>query len=231
MADELVRYEQADSVAVITMDDGKVNALSPELIAQIDAAVDRAEKDAKAMVLGGRKDRFSAGFDLRVMMSGPQNAAELLKAGGALFLRLYELSKPLVIACTGHALAGGVLLAATGDTRIGVRGDYKLGLNEVQKGMPVPTLAHELARDRLDPRELTASVVQAKIYNPDEAAAAGWLDRVVEEAELADAALAEAKRLAQLPGGAYGMSKKSLRKNTIERIRTGFAAEIAQLGG
>ena len=231
MADSLVRYEQADSVAIVTMDDGKVNALSPALIAELETTFDRAEKQAKAVVLTGRKDRFSAGFDLRVLMSGPKPATELLTAGGALFLRLYELSKPLVIACTGHALAGGVLLAATGDTRIGARGDYKLGLNEVQKGMPVPTLAFELARDRLDPREITASVVQAKIYNPDEAASAGWLDRVVDEAELADAALAEAKRLAQMPGGAYGMSKKSLRAGTIERIRSGFAKEIAQLGG
>ncbi len=231
MSDQIVRYDQEGSVGVVTMDDGKVNALSPTMIEQLDSAFDQAEKDAKAVVLTGRKDRFSAGFDLRVLMSGPQNAAALLTAGGALFLRLYNLSKPLVIACNGHALAGGVLLAATGDTRIGARGDYKLGLNEVQKGMPVPTLAFEFARDRLDPRELTASVVQARIYNPDEAAKVGWLDRAVDEDALASEAMAEATRLAGLPGHAYGLSKQSLRKDTIERIRVGFAAEIAQLGG
>jgi len=230
MSEQIVSYEQVDSVAVITMDDGKVNALSPALIEQVDAAFDRAEKDAKAVVLTGRKDRFSAGFDLRVLMSGPKAAGALLKAGGDLLLRLYAYPKPLVIACNGHALAGGILLCATGDTRIGARGEYKLGLNEVQKGMPVPTLAHELARDRLDPRELTKSVVQARIYNPEEAAVAGWLDSTVDEAELADAALAEATRLSKLPGHAYGESKRSLRKQTIEYIETSFAKQIAALG-
>lgn len=224
---EIVGFELRDDVALVTMDDGKANALSHEMLDQLGAAFDRAEKEAKAVVLSGREGKFSAGFDLRVMMSGPQAAVELVMKGGELLLRLYELGMPLVIACTGHALAGGVLLVATGDTRIGAIGPFKLGLNEVQVGMPVPVLAHEFARDRLDPRELFAAVAMAKIYAPEEATVAGWLDRAVPAEELADAAMAEATRLARLPQAAYAMSKRSLRKPTLQYIRDNMESNLA----
>ena len=213
----LVTYEKRDSVACITLDDGKVNALSPTLIAQLESALDQAA-EAKAVVLAGRPGRFSAGFDLRVMMSGPKAAADLVRAGARLLMRLYGLPQPLVVACTGHALAGGALLLATGDTRIGISGDFKIGLNEVQNGMPVPILAHELARDRLDPRELVASVLQARIYDPAGALRAGWMDRLVEPDELQSTAMTEAKKLAKLAGRAYAMTKASLRRQTIEHV-------------
>ncbi len=226
----IVTTKTHGDVAVITMDDGKANALSPTMLTQLGAAFDGAES-AKAVVLAGRPGRFCAGFDLRIMMSGPAAAKALVVEGGELLMRLYELPTPLVIACTGHALAGGVLLVATGDTRIGINGDFKLGLNEVQKGMPVPILAHEMARDRLVPGELFASVVQAKIYDPTEAVTAGWLDRSVDPAELEAVALAEAARLATLPSHAYAMSKRSLRRQTIEFIRESMDRNIAEMTG
>lgn len=226
---DIVTIETHGDVAVITMDDGKANALSPTMLAQLGAAFDTATKSAKAIVLAGRPGKFCAGFDLRIMMSGPDAAKALVVEGGALLMRLYELRLPLVIACSGHALAGGVLLAATGDTRIGINGDFKLGLNEVAKGMPVPILAHEMARDRLLASELFASVVQAKIYNPTEAVAAGWLDRSVEPSELAAEALAEATRLAKLPGHAYAMSKRSLRHQTITYVRESMDSNVSDM--
>jgi len=224
-----VQYEQRGSVGVITMDDGKANALAHDMIEQLGAAFDRAEKEAKAIVLAGREGKFCAGFDLRVMMSGPKAATDLVMFGGELLLRLYELGKPLVVACTGHALAGGALLAATGDTRIGATGPFKIGLNEVQVGMPVPVLAHEFARDRLAPSELVASVLQARIYDPDAAVRAGWLDRAVAPEALADEALQEAERLGKLPGTAYAMTKRSLRRQTTTYIREQMAANLAEL--
>src|SRR5690606_35275794 len=112
------------------------------------AALDRAEREAKAVVVLGRPGRFSAGFDLKVMMSSPDAARALVLEGGALLLRVLELPLPVVTASTGHAIAGGLLLLATGDVRLGAGGDFKLGLNEVANGMPVPIFAHELARMR-----------------------------------------------------------------------------------
>src|SRR5262249_53558485 len=133
----------------------KANALSKQMIEALGEALGRAHHEASAIVLAGRPERFCAGFDLRVMMRGPDAAVELLRGGSELLLRLYECSLPLVIACTGHALAGGALVVLTGDYRVGAAGAFKIGLNEVSIGLPVPVLAMELARDRLLPSELT----------------------------------------------------------------------------
>src|SRR5262245_39765802 len=143
------------------MDDGKANALSVAMIDALIGALDRAEKEAKALVLAGRPERFCAGFDLKVMMAGFDQAAALLKHGSELLMRLYAAKVPLVIACTGHALAGGALVVLTGDWRIGAQGAFKIGLNEVSIGMPVPVLAMELARDRL----ITHEVPRAKLID------------------------------------------------------------------
>ncbi len=231
MESSIVQYSLEGSVAIITMDDGKANALSPTMIEAIGAAFDTAEKDAKAVVLAGRPGRFCAGFDLKFMMTGPDAAINMINLGGELFMRLYNFPKPIVMAVTGHAMAGGILLAATGDTRIGARGDFKLGLNEVANSMPVPVLAHELARDRLTAKELLAAVAHAKIYNPESAVEAGWLDRAVEGESLATEAMAEATRLGALPSYAYATSKQSLRKQTIDYIRSTMSANLAALTG
>ena len=231
MESSIVQYAQEGSVAVITMDDGKANALSPTMLEAIGSAFDKAEKDAKAVVLAGRPGRFCAGFDLKIMVTGPDAAMSMIMQGGELFLRLYEFPKPIVMAVTGHALAGGVLLAATGDIRIGVLGEFKLGLNEVQNNMPVPVLAHELARDRLTAKELLPAVAHAKIYNPESAVEAGWLDRAVEGENLASEAMATATKLSALPSFAYATSKKSLRTQTIEYVRSTMDANLAALTG
>lgn len=229
MPSEIVSYTEADGIATVAMDDGKANALSTDMIEQLDAALDRAEAGARAVVLLGREGKFCAGFDLRAMMAGPDAARALVERGGELLLRLYGLPLPVVVACTGHALAGGALLAGTGDSRIGAQGAFKIGLNEVQNGMPVPILAHEIARDRLLPTELFASVVQAKIYDPEGAVRAGWLDRVVAPEQVAAEAQADATRLAGLSKAAYAASKRSLRRDTIERIRTSLQANLDEL--
>ena len=226
---EHVNIEMRGKIAVITMDDGKANALSPGLIAELNAAFDRATDEARAVVLTGRPGKFCAGFDLRVMMSGPDAVKSLVVSGGELFMRIYEHPQPVVVACNGHALAGGVLLAATGDTRYGIPGPYKLGLNEVSNGMPVPILAHALAEDRLDPRHLTAAVLQAKIYGPEGALTAGWLDALVPEEQLLETAVEEAKRLSKLPARAYGLTKKSLRSKTLAYVRETLAENVAIL--
>jgi enoyl-CoA hydratase len=231
MDSSLVQYAQEGSIAVITMDDGKANALSPAMLEAIGSAFDKAEKDAKAVILAGRPGRFCAGFDLKIMMTGPDAAMSMIMKGGELFLRLYEFPKPIVMAVTGHAMAGGILLAATGDIRIGARGDFKLGLNEVQNNMPVPVLAHELARDRLTAKELLPAVAHAKIYDPDAAVEAGWLDLAVEGENLASEAMATATKLGALPAFAYATSKKSLRTQTIEYIRSTMDANLAALTG
>ena len=228
MAD-LTTYTLDGSTAVITMDDGKANALSTEMIDQLTAALDRAEAEAKAIVLAGRPERFCAGFDLKVMMSGPANAVALLTKGGELLMRLYAAKVPLVIACTGHALAGGALVVLTGDLRIAAAGAYKIGLNEVSIGLPVPVLAMELARDRLVKPELDRATLMATIYDPEQAKLAGYVDAVVPGGELLARAKQEAARLGQLPSQAFRATKQRLRAATIATIRTGMKTDLDTL--
>jgi enoyl-CoA hydratase len=224
-----VSYRLEEKIAIITMDDGKANALSPGMIEALNEAFDRAENESKGVILAGRPGRFSAGFDLKVMMTGKDAAISMIVAGGKLFLRLYEFPKPIVMAVSGHAIAGGVLLAATGDWRIGARGEFKLGLNEVANGMPVPILAHELARDRLLTSELMPAVAHAKIYDPEDAARAGWLDQVEDGDKLAGAAMEVIGKLSALPSTAYVATKRSLRRQTIAHIRDTMDGNIAEM--
>jgi enoyl-CoA hydratase len=226
MSESPVRYTVTDSVAVITMDDGKANALSTAMITDLLAALDRAVAEASAVVLTGRADRFCAGFDLRVMMSGPEQAIALLQHGSTLLLRLFELPIPLVIAATGHALAGGALVVLTGDVRFAADGAYKHGLNEVAIGLPVPLLAMELARARLSSAELTRATLLAQIYSPTEAQHAGYVDHVVSAVELPTVAHAEAKRLGALPRAAFAGTKDRLRGAIAALIRAGFADDV-----
>lgn len=231
MSEEIVDYTISGSIAFITMDDGKVNALSHPMIEALHKALDRAEAEADAVVLAGRPGRFSAGFDMRVMTAGPDAVRELLTAGSELLLRIYGFPKPVVMAGTGHAIAGGVLLLATGDTRIGVRGDFKLGLNEVTNGMPVPILAHRLASDRLTRRAFVPAVLHATMYDPEGAVEAGWLDAVTSSDALLADATAEAQRLAALPAAAYALTKGSIRRESIEHIRSTLQSDLTALTG
>jgi enoyl-CoA hydratase len=225
----LLSYTLEDSVAVVRMDDGKANALSVEMIDALLEALARAEGEAKALVLAGRPERFCAGFDLRVMMSGPEQATALLLRGAELLMKLYEARLPLVIACTGHALAGGALVVLTGDLRIGAQGAFKIGLNEVAIGLPVPVLAMELARDRLAKAELSRATLMAQIYNPDEAVRAGYLDEAVPADQLLARARQEAGRLGGLAASAYRATKARLRRATIELIRSSFVSDMAEI--
>jgi enoyl-CoA hydratase len=229
MATEPLTYTLEGTTALVHMDDGKANALSDAMIAALVASLARAEKEASAIVLAGRAERFCAGFDLRVMMSGPENAKALLRRGADLLMKLYGVSLPLVVACTGHALAGGALVLLTGDVRVGAAGAYRIGLNEVSIGMPVPVLAMELARDRLVSTELGRATLEATIYDPEGAARVGYLDTVVPAGDVLARAKEEAARLTGLSRTAYAATKRRLRGKTIEHIVSSLESDMQSL--
>jgi enoyl-CoA hydratase len=229
MAGDVLTYTLEGNIAIVRMDDGKANALSEAMIDSLLEALSRAEKEAGAMVLVGRPDRFCAGFDLRVMMSSPEAAKALLTRGSDLLMRLYGAKVPLVIGCTGHALAGGALVLLTGDARIGAEGAYRIGLNEVSIGMPVPVLAMELARDRIAPAELTNATLLARIYDPTQAAKVGYLDTTAAPDAVLDLAKAEATRLAGLARSAFEATKVRLRGKTIAHIEATLADDMKSL--
>lgn len=229
MTTELVSYTLDNKTAIITMDDGKANALSVPMLDAVMAALARAEGEANAVILAGRAERFCGGFDLRVMMSGPAQAIELLKAGSKLLIALYKTPLPLIVACTGHAIAGGALVVLTGDYRIGAQGAFKIGLNELTIGLPVPALAMELARDRLSRRALHHATLGAQIYDPDGALAAGYLDAVVAPEQVMARAKTEAARLGAYGRMPYSATKQRLRGATIALIETSLEKDLAGL--
>ena len=229
MGEGNVRYEVRDSVAVMTMDDGKANALSQEMIDALHGCLNRAEHEARAVLLMGREKRLSGGFDLRVITSGPAAARTLVTAGAELMLRLYTFPRPVVVACTGHALAAGAILLLVADARIGAEGEFKIGLNEVAIQLTLPVFAMELARDRLSKRHFSAAVTQARIFDPIMAKDAGYLDATVKPEVLFDTALDHARRLAALPDPAFRATKQRERAATVKFIRETLAADMTQL--
>ena len=230
MSETLVNYSLQGTVAVIQMDDGKVNALSHAMLDQLDEALSQAEQEARAVVLTGRDGKFCAGFDLKVMGSSPTAARDLIKRGAGVFMRLYGLPIPLVIACSGHAVAGGALMVLCGDTRIASQGPFKMGLNEIAVGLPLPIVAIELARDRLSPTVLSAATLGAFIFELGDSVTAGFLDRIVPADSLLPEALEAATALGKYNPAAYRQTKERLRGLTIDYVHETLDEDLANFG-
>ena len=227
----LPTYRREGDVAVVTLDDGKANVISTAVIDALHGHLDRLESEgARALVLVGRPGRFSAGFDLSEMTAGVESMRALVVHGARWLMRLYGLGVPTVAACTGHALAAGALTLLSCDVRVGADVPAKIGLNEVAIGMALPKFAVELARERVPHHELGAATLGARIYDPAGAVAAGYLDRVVPEAELLGTALAEAERLAGLRTGAYALTKLNLRQAMIADQLANVQADLDSVG-
>ncbi len=225
----MVEYELVGAVATITMDDGKANALSPMMQRSIHDALDRAESDGAAVVLAGRLGRFSAGFDLSVIAAGGRESVEMVVGGFELAERLLTTERPVVIACTGHAMAMGAFLLLAADARIGADGPFKIAANEVAIGMTMPQTAIELMRQRLTPAAAQRSAILAEVFDPASAVTAGYLDRLVEP----DAVVATAQDVAvaatMLDPRAHAATKARLREPSIAAIRAGIDADRAWL--
>lgn len=216
---EIMTYRQEDGIAVLTMDDGKANAMAPAMSGALDAALDRADGEAKAVVIRGRPGVFCGGFDLKIIRGDDEDLkAKMRNAGMALALRLYQSPLPVVFACTGHAVAMGAVLLLAGDARIGLAGDFKVGLNETAIGLSLPQPALELARDRIAPTELTNAVILANLYTPDDAVRIGYLDQAVAAGVFDATVMATAKTLGELDRTAFTTTKRRLRQATVDRI-------------
>ncbi len=214
-------------IAVIRIDDGKANALSHAIIADAQEALRTARTEAKAVAIIGREGKFSAGFDLTTMKAGPTQARDLLKAGADFGHAMYVCPIPVVIGCTGHALAMGAIALFCADVRIGAEGPYKIGMNEVAIGMPVPRFAIELARDRLSKRHLNAAVNLARVFDPAEAVDAGYLDRTVPLADVGIDAIDTAKQLAStLHPTAFRLTREYLRGRRAEVMAAALADDL-----
>jgi enoyl-CoA hydratase len=210
--------EIKDDVARIVIDDGKVNAMSAEMLHELCARLDAARAGARATVLRGRPGIFSAGFDMPTFAGGLDASRKMVGAGMQTILRMLSHPHPIVVACTGHAYPMGAFLMLSADVRYGARGDYRIGMNEVQIGLTVPRFALELARHRLTTNGF-AQVATGALFSPEDAVSVGYLDRVVAEEELFDEVDAVATRLLSINLDSYAATKARMHASVAETIR------------
>jgi enoyl-CoA hydratase len=213
-------YTREGDIGNISLDDGKVNALGSTPIANLHLQLDRALHDGvSAVIISGRPGIFSAGFDLAELRSDAAAPDRLRLQFIDLELRIFEFERPVVIACTGHALAAGAALLLTGDRRIGVDGDFKLGFNEARIGVSISAVTVELARYRM-PMPWFESIVSGETYPPCSAQQAGLLDQVVQTtAQLMEESLNVAEALGRVPPQIFGDMRRAVRGPIADRMR------------
>lgn len=228
MTTESVHYSLQDQVATIRIDDGKRNALSPQVLGEINKALDRAESDRAIVIITGRDSVFSAGFDLNVMKRGGGNTLRMLRAGYALTARVMAYPYPVIAACNGHSLAMGAFLMLSTDYVLGSRGDFKIAANEVAIGMPMPRVAAAVLRNRLTPAAFQRAVVLAEYFNVESAMVAGFFDELVETDHLMSTANTRADEFKKLDTHAHTVSKRRIRAKLIRRIRFSLPFDLVE---
>jgi enoyl-CoA hydratase len=223
---EFVIYQSEETYAIITINNGKANAISHEVIAGLNASLDKAAEEKKVVILTGKTGFFSAGFDLKVMAKSPESAKELVTKGSKLSLRMLSFPQPIIVACSGHAIAKGAFLLLSADYRIGVEGAFKIGLNEVMIGMTMHNAGIAIAKARLSEVYLNRSVNNAEIYSSKQAIAAGFLDIIVPEDHLMSTAVKVAEMSAKLNKKAHAETKLKVRKQHLEALENAIELDL-----
>lgn len=227
---DLISYQLEDGIATLTLSNGKVNAISPDVIAAFNAALDQAEADRAIVIITGQPGILSGGYDLKVMTSGPQNAINLVAAGSTLARRMLSHPYPIIVACPGHAVAKGAFILLSADYRVGVEGPFNIGLNEVLIGMTMHHVGIELARDRLRKNFFNRSVINGEMFNPQQALEAGFLDAVVAPEELMNTAKAMATQMKKVNMAAHKNTKLKTRKAFLETLDAAIELDKQHLG-
>jgi enoyl-CoA hydratase len=212
---QLIKVEIENNIHVISLNNGKVNAISPEVIVQLNTALDLAEQQGAVVILTGQAGIFSGGFDLKTMKQSSEAAIALVTAGSTLARRMLAFPTPIIGACTGHAIAKGAFLLLSCDYRIGCAGDFKIGLNEVAIGMTMHQAGIEIARNRIPQHYLTRAVINAELFSPESAVLGGFLDQVVEAEQLMSTAQAVAEHMQTLNMKAHHGTKLKERDSIL----------------
>lgn len=218
----LASLKSEENVSVITLDDGKVNAFSPAMINEVQSLLDQVPTDSGALMFTGREGMFTAGFDLKVMMSDPSAATQMVKTGFQMLQRIFSFPRPVVSACSGHAIAMGAFLLCSSDYRIASKGDYKVGANELRNNMIIPTPILEIAKFKLSRTHKQRALLNAEMYSMENAIEPGYIDELVDADKLYEAALVKAKDLATLAHPQYHQTKKIDQEDVIKKISTGI---------
>jgi enoyl-CoA hydratase len=230
----VIERQDVGEVAVLRLAHGPVNAMDLELCQAAARQLRGLVADpARAVVITGSGRAFSAGVDLRrYLEQGEPYVRRFLPALAELFSAAFELTKPLVAAVNGHAIAGGCVLAACADVRYMADGNGRIGVPELKVGVPFPRVALEVLRYAVGEVAARRLVLGAETYTPGAAHDLGLVDEVVPAADLLDWAVGAARALAtEIPADSFATTKGQLRREARERIERGAdeAETVAQL--
>lgn len=226
--DKLVQVTTDENYAIIKIANGKVNAISHEVIDEINNSLDIAEKEERVVIITGQNGILSGGYDLKVMTKSADAAKELVTRGSQLSHRLLSFPTPVIMVCNGHAVAKGAFLLLSADYRIGTEGAFKIGLNEVMIGMTMHNAGIEIAKGKLAPVYFERSVSNSEMYSPEEAIAAGFLDKIVPEEHLLGTATKVAQLFGKLNKNAHKNTKLKVRKELLERLAKAIKEDSEQ---
>lgn len=213
----MITIEQTDGAHVITMDDGKVNALNKEKLDALVDALSECASDQAPVAIRGRKGIFSAGFDLKGFAAGPEVATAQLQAGKDAILAILRHPAPVVTVCEGHAYPMGAFLMLAADKAIGTEGEFVTGMNESAIGMALPIYPMILGAARLGPLGRKA-VSTSQMFAPHEAQTVGYFDEVVAPDAIEDTLASALTHMKGLNAGAFHANKSAMNRQLIVDI-------------
>ena len=219
MTEKLATLTNKDNISIITLDDGKANVFSLPMIEDINKCLDKVPSDKGALIITGREGIFSGGFDLKIISSGDMKAIHKMTSSGfRLLSRILSFPRPVIAACTGHAIALGTFLLCCCDFRIGAKGDFMVGANEMRTNMVIPVPILELIRFRVSQRHKYRAILGAEMYSIEKAVDAGLMDQSVEQEKLMEAAFLKAEDLASMGHPSYSLTKELFINDVATKI-------------
>ena len=219
MSEKIATLKKEDNISTITLDDGKANVFSSEMSKQVNACLDQVETESGCLIITGKEGMFSAGLDLKTIQGGDiEKIQEMSVSAFKLLARIFSFPRPVIAACSGHGIALGTFLLCCCDYRIGVKGDFMLGANEMRTNMVIPTPILELIKFRVNDSHKYRAVLGAEMYSLTDAQDAGLIDEVVNQDELISVAIEKAKDLATMGHPSYSLTKELFIAEPMSKI-------------
>jgi enoyl-CoA hydratase len=218
--------EEGSGVVLLTADRPPANAMDVTLLGEVVEAVERVASDLpRALVIAGRPGFFSAGADLKAIPGyGPTQQREMVTLINMMALGVYQLPCPVVGAITGHAIAGGFVLALCTDLRVASSAG-RYGLTEVKVGVAYPQAAIGVVAAELAPHAARVLALGNELVGAEDCMRLGAFDEVVEPNEVVPRALELARGLAAFPPEVYARTKSGLRDVTVARLQASASAD------
>jgi enoyl-CoA hydratase len=231
MTSKIATLTQKDDLSIITLDDGKANAFSSEMILTLNELLALVPRDKGALVIKGRDGIFSGGFDLKTLAAGDmQQIFKMVSLGYKLLLELFSFERPIVAAVSGHSIALGLFVTCCADYRIGKEGSFICQANEVRNNMDIPVQIMEIIKARVNKNYFYSAVYHSEAYSMEDSILVGYIDQVVSSETFTECVIEKAKDLASLPHPYYANSKKAAQHDIVEKIDRGIKKYERQIG-